>query len=387
MLALLFDHYGPYHRARLKGAMSELECQGVEFYSSSHDYAWKESDPDGLPIITIGEEAIRTQSRFPEFAKKLTDALASIRPSVVAVPGWSSKPALTALRWCLDHQVPAIVMSESAIGDFKRRRLTEWIKARIIRQFSAALVGGSRHQAYLQQLGMRSEDIHLGYDAVDNHYFEERSAHLRKGLPSVFLASARFIEKKNLIRLLQAYAQYRATTAESIKPWPLVLLGDGPMRPEILSSITSLNLTDCVTLPGFKQYAEIPSYYANAGAFIHASTTEQWGLVVNEALASSLPVLVSKACGCAPELVREGVNGYTFDPFDVKAMSDVMLRITKLPEHDLFRMGQASLEVVGQWGPSRFGKGLSSTSQSALSRKPHDLTVLDRCLLNILLRQ
>jgi 1,2-diacylglycerol 3-alpha-glucosyltransferase len=55
-----------------------------------------------------------------------------------------------------------------------------------------------------------------------------------------------------------------------------------------------------------------------ASAFIQASTTEQWGLVVNEAMASGLPVLVSERCGCAPDLVKNGVNGYTFDPYDIK---------------------------------------------------------------------
>jgi glycosyltransferase involved in cell wall biosynthesis len=47
---------------------------------------------------------------------------------------------------------------------------------------------------------------------------------------------------------------------------------------------------------------------------VHASTTEQWGLVVNEAMAAGLPVLVSDRCGCAPDLVEVGVNGFTFDP-------------------------------------------------------------------------
>ena len=69
---------------------------------------------------------------------------------------------------------------------------------------------------------------------------------------------------------------------------------------------SALGLDNDVIFPGFIQYDELPAYYGLAKAFIHASTVEQWGLVVNEALAAGLPVLVSERCGCAPDLVREG---------------------------------------------------------------------------------
>src|SRR5207244_4064698 len=102
---------------------------------------------------------------------------------------------------------------------------------------------------------------------------------------------------KNLPRLLEAFAGYRRLAGDAA--WELVLLGDGPLRPELVALLKDLELDGHVLLPGFKQYDELPAYYGLAGAFIHASTTEQWGLVVNEAMASGLPVLVSDRCGCA----------------------------------------------------------------------------------------
>jgi excisionase family DNA binding protein len=79
--------------------------------------------------------------------------------------------------------------------------------------------GGRPHTEYLIRLGMPRERIFLGYDAVDNRYFEDKVAAVRSqlsvvrrryGLPErYFLASARFVEKKNLARLLEAYARYR----------------------------------------------------------------------------------------------------------------------------------------------------------------------------------
>jgi glycosyltransferase involved in cell wall biosynthesis len=331
-------------------------------------------------------------------------------------------------------------MSESTEWDTKRRAWSEELKRRIVGLCSAALVGGNPHKNYMVKLGMPSERIFLGYDAVDNGYFAEnaeklktetlktegakevrsREPEVRKkyGLPEkYFLASARFIEKKNLARLLQAYARYRKNAetlkAEMLKsegrkkesrkqkmenknefqfsdfsvsafdPWSLVLLGDGVLRSSLESQVSSLGLQHCVHLPGFKQYPDLPAYYARAGAFIHASTTEQWGLVVNEAMASGLPVLVSNRCGCAADLVQEGVNGFTFDPFNVEQLAQLMLRVSdfRFPISDF---GAASAGIISNWGSEQFAQGLKSAAECALKTGPKKAGILERMLLSAL---
>ena len=102
----------------------------------------------------------------------------------------------------------------------------------------------------------------------------------------------------------------------------------------------------------------MPAYYGLASAFVHASTTEQWGLVVNEAMASGLPVLVSNRCGCAPDLVQEGVNGFTFDPYNVEQLAQLMLKISAFQTFSLSTFGAASRRIIADWGPERFASGL-----------------------------
>jgi glycosyltransferase involved in cell wall biosynthesis len=283
-------------------------------------------------------------------------------------------------------------MTESSSHDERRQSWKEWIKRRLVGRFAAALAGGSSHAAYLQALGMHADRISLGYDVIDNDHFHhgvERILGENSGLrsPRCFLASARFIEKKNLLRLLRAYADYRTTaTSRGSAAWGLVLLGDGELRDPIETLVQELNLTDAVTLPGFRQYDELPAYYARASAFIHASTTEQWGLVVNEAMASGLPVLVSDRCGCVHDLVKEGANGFVFDPLDLVSITQAMMRLTSLPEEDRARMGRASSEIIAQWGPDRFGDGLFRAAQRALAEKPAKDSWLDAGLLALLSR-
>jgi len=234
---------------------------------------------------------------------------------------------------------------------------------------------------------------------VDNLFFSDEarkigasSSELGKKIKPYFLASARFIEKKNLPRLLRAYSRYlkqaRPSTLDprpstAVNPWNLVLLGDGAQRSELEKLRSELGLADCVEMPGFKQYEELPSYYAHAGAFIHASTTEQWGLVVNEAMASSLPVLVSNRCGCAADLVREGENGWTFDPTNEEQIADLMLRIAS-DETRRKSMGLKSREIIAEWGPDRFASGVKSAVEAALAAPRKKAGLLDRLILKVL---
>ena len=134
-----------------------------------------------------------------------------------------------------------------------------------------------------------------------------------------------------------------STTA--LPDFDLIIAGDGEERAHLEKTIRECGISNHVHLVGAKGYEELPFFYAHAGAFIHASTTEQWGLVVNEAMASGLPVLVSNRCGCAKDLVQDGVNGWTFDPADEGRMADLM-KIVVVNEDQRLRMGMKSREMI-----------------------------------------
>jgi glycosyltransferase involved in cell wall biosynthesis len=300
-----------------------------------------------------------------------------------------------------------VVMSESARQDERRTWWKEFIKRQIVDLYSAALVGGKRHVEYLVELGIPRDRIFTGYDVVDKAYFEQRAFEIRNsnppqadetrekhGLPeNYFLASARFIEKKNLPRLIRAYAEYRQRSSAFAKatadrvasggnaPWDLVLLGDGPLRETLNTQLSTLSLRRHVHLPGFKPYDELPVYYALAKAFVHASTTEQWGLVVNEAVASGLPVIVSDRCGCVPELVNG--NGFTFDPFDEHELAERLLRLALLRDDERKSLGDASCKIAANFASERFGEGLEQAAQLALSHSRQG-SLLSRTLVKLL---
>jgi 1,2-diacylglycerol 3-alpha-glucosyltransferase len=404
--AVVFHRLGPYHWARLETAARQREILAVEAFAEQLTYPW-----EGISAAASFERVtLFSGSASPSYNRQLRsrlfDCLDRFQPGVVLVPGWGNLEALAALAWCISRRVPAIVMSESTAWDEKRSWWKEGIKRRLVALYSSALAGGHPHADYLERLGMPPDRVFCGYDAVDNDYFAQKAAPIRsrdptsrveQGLPqNYFLASARFIEKKNLTRLLQAYARYLKLWRKPDKnggesapavPWSLVLLGDGPLRKTLEAQLTALQLRDRVLLPGFKQYADLPAYYALAGAFIHASAVEQWGLVVNEAMASGLPVLVSNRCGCAADLVREGKNGFTFDPYNIEQLVQLMQQMSALEPKTRKAMGQESERIVADWGPRRFADGLNGAAQRALEVDPPRAGWLDRLLLQGLLLQ
>jgi glycosyltransferase involved in cell wall biosynthesis len=368
---------------------------------------------DAWTTVTLQEVGTRQQISTKKLAQRLDAELKTFDPQAVLVPGWSSRAAFLAIAWCLRNRVPIVLMSESTAWDEKRRIWREAVKHQVVRLGSAALVGGQAHARYMAQLGMPADLLSLGYDMVDNVHFAEGAAKARSetsapclDLPSspFFLASARFIEKKNLSRLIEAYARYRTLSEArnnkggnlpsnrsphklpSSDPWRLVLLGDGQLRSELCRLISDLGLQEFVNFPGFKQYPELPAYYGLASVFIHASTTEQWGLVVNEAMASGLPVLVSDRCGCAMDLVKDGVNGFTFDPYNVEQLAELMLRVSA-PGFPLAKYGLESQRIIADWGPDRFAAGLKAAAEKAIEVGPIKPSLIQRLILKAMIHR
>ena len=181
----------------------------------------------------------------------------------------------------------------------------------------------------------------------------------------------------------KATASQEATADREVSgedaPWDLVLLGDGPMRDTLNTQLSTLNLHAHVHLPGFKPYDELPVYYGLAKAFVHASTTEQWGLVVNEAVASELPVIVSNRCGCVPELVQD--NGFTFDPANESELTERLLQMASLSADERRRLGEASYRIAANFAPDRFGEGLEQAAAMVLRLPQKKPGVIDRALL------
>lgn len=349
---LLYMNIGPYHIARIHELEKHLESLTVvEVAGSQKKYAWISTrDPLSCKIETILPESLEDLS-FLDLLGKVSAILEAESPDIVVLPGYSSALLIEAASWARRRGVPCVMMGDSTLEDRKRYGLIEKLKEAWIRtHYSSMFLSGIRSYEYYKALGFPESRIWRGVDVVDNDYWIEVSSAARErendhrrelGLPQrFFLAVVRLANEKNIDSMISAYSFYRRRGGD----WGLVIAGGGPEQDRLQAMVAAESI-DGVVFAGWVQYNLLPVYYALASCCILPSKSEPWGLVINEAMACGLPVLVSRRCGCHPELCWKGINGYDFDPMDVAEMMSAMSRISA-DEERLREMGQASRIIV-----------------------------------------
>ena len=383
-LTFCYRHIAPYHRAQLT-AVSQA---GYEVTVLSYDnfsgaaFAQQVALSRSFRIINI---------HGPEGAwYVLHQALEESAPDVILFPGWGHAYGLAALAWGVRRKVPCVAISDSQQHDYRRFWWQEQAKRRIIRLFSAGFVAGKRSYEYLTNLSVPPNQIVTGCDIVDNEHFSrgarearEADSFLRKqlGLPGrFFLAVNRLILEKNVHAILAAYAAYRTKGAPG--NWNLVIVGDGPLRDELLEYAHTLKIEAFVCFASSQTYDAMPRYYALASALILASVQEPWGLVVNEAMACGIPVIVSERCGCSPDLVHDGKNGFIFPPDDINRLAELMAGLAK-DRYDITAMGRQSREIIDSWSLKRYVESLKAVLPIARTASPRTLSWVDDQILSL----
>lgn len=382
-LAISFTNFGPYHLARLRAlgrAAARLGGRLVAYETAARErrYPWETATrPEPFAWVTLFPDRAVEDLAGHECARAMRQALERDDPDAIGIVGYVRPECLAALDWANARGKPALLLSESQAIDRPRVWWKETMKRRRVRRCDAALVGGPTHRDYLEDLGMPADRVALGYNAVDNAHY----AHLaqrarqaeasRRGLPErpYFLTVARFAPEKNLERLIWSFARYRQDAAAD-SAWDLALCGGGELAPRIVAAVRASGCSLSVHTPGFLQADALARWYAHASAFVLPSLSEPWGLVVNEAAACGLPLLVSERAGCAPTLVPHpaGTTGRRFDPSDDEALTADLAWMAGLSVEERQEMGHMAREVVAEWGPERFAQGFLEALD--LARRP-----------------
>ncbi len=298
-------------------------------------------------------------------------ALDAACPQVILCGGYNYPASWEALWWARRRSVRFVLWTESTEREKRSgRAAVEWLKRYFVSSCSAFVVPGKSSSAYLRTLGASENDIFTAPNAVDNTFFATRGENTRAHatelreklkLPSRFiLFVGRLVPIKGVFDLLEAYAKLESSLRSQVG---LVFAGDGVSREDLVQQAQRIH-PGTVCFPGFAHREDLARLYALAEVLVLPSHSEAWGLVVNEAMACGLPIIVSNVAGCWADLVGEGWNGCVVPPQDSEKLSlaiDSVVRDAELRQ----RMSAHSLERIRNNSPEACADGLAAAAVGA----------------------
>ncbi len=359
----LWHQFGPYHLARCDGAAQALpnwEIRGLEIASASDAYAWD---------ATGSGQHFQKATLFPNRKVESLSGLAIFKSAVAAI--WRMNPDIVFLCHYQEPQIFAlaavcrllgkrvIAMCESKFDDKPRRLFTELAKFLALLPYNGAMYGSDRTKAYLSFLKFSEADLFPGYNTVGVAALRQMTAQMpvTSFADRHFTIIARLVPKKNIGLALQAYAIYLAETGSEARE--LHICGSGECGEALQAQARDLGIAHKIVFKGFQQVQAVAEALVSSLALILPSTEEQFGLVINEALALNVPVLASQACGACDRLVRSGVNGYVFEPDNAAGLAHFMELVSD--ESSWAALSAATPAFAEAGAEVRFGDGVKRT--------------------------
>jgi glycosyltransferase involved in cell wall biosynthesis len=322
----------PLYRAL--AARDDLDLEVVFCAAAQPDRPWQIQDAlAGVPHRVLRNIPLQLRPNTGGFVYEINPEIFGVlhdaRPDLIVVGGYAVFAEQAAIGFARARGIPYVLHSEShllkprsaAVRGAKRVLLPG-----IVGGAAAGLAVGSPAARYLTAYGLSPGRIRIFPNTIDvaRYRADAESARARAteirqahGLPERYhLYAGRLIEIKGIRDFLQARALLGADAP------PAVVVGDGPLAPEVANADGVLHL-------GFQQRDTLVELFALADATVVPSLSESWGVVVNESLACGTPVIASDAVGAAEDLIRPGVNGRVYPAGDVRALAET-LRLPRL---------------------------------------------------------
>lgn len=346
-----------------------IELYAVELFGKGSPYDFESFNKQVPWWDCLFPESSCAELTKYDISGKVFAKLDEIQPDVVIGGSIVFYSGALGLRWAKRNGKKFIMFDDAKPSWVKRNFVVQGVKNLITRQIDALWLPSDEYDKEYEVLYSKKNIRYLyGYDCIDNEFFNFQG---RKKLDHKKIISvSRLVPKKNIQGLLNAWQFVEAND----DTYRLVILGDGPLGPQLREQAETLGLKR-VDFVGAAPNEQIPQYLFEADAFISPSHYESWGLVVNEAMAAGLPVLLSDKINAAFTLLKNGENGYLFNPYNEEELKQVLLNFIRLSPAEKAAMSERSLELIGKMDYNYMGAQLIDTL-NYLSKKPQRRTGL-----------
>ncbi|MCX6720721.1 MAG: glycosyltransferase family 4 protein [Candidatus Staskawiczbacteria bacterium] len=278
----------------------------------------------------------------------------------VVLQSWTNLTWWIAFFACLRYKTPVLFMTDANVAaESSKSKFKIFLKKIILGNFlfenaSGFLTSGTTNEELYKYYGVPPEKMVRVYFSWGYEYFLEKAKQLnpkrdgiRKSLgieknDFVILYVGRLSKEKMPMLLLEAYRKIKNGNKK------LFIVGDGPMRKEFEQCINNLSIKN-VILTGFQPREKLGDFYVAADVLVLPSEFETWGIVINEAMCFSLPVITSERVGASVDLIKNGYNGFIFSVGNADQFSEAIEKIMNLPKEGRQLFGQRSFDIINKW--------------------------------------
>lgn len=275
---------------------------------------------------------------------------------LVIMPGYHRAEYWAMLAVCILLRRRRAVFCDSTTIDRPKTAWREFAKRWFFGMCNGFFCYGIRSKEYLMSYGVGEWKIAYrclaaalppSYRAarVLSHY--ETNWQGRSDEP-YFLYVGRLSSEKGLEDLIAAFCSIYTRFSKA----KVQLVGSGPLAAALKKRVADLKMSQAIEFVGTKSLDEIATLFVQCTALVLPSHSEPWGLVVNEALSYGCPVVVSSACGCVPDLLLDGVNGYSFEFGNVGELAKAMYAVSHFSDNRP-AVAQKCLEAISNYTPER----------------------------------
>ncbi len=287
--------------------------------------------------------------------KQMEEVFAQFRPDMAIVNGYVGVEQTTLIRCCKKAKVPYAIETDTPLhipgNKLKAAAKKAYLRTLLHNRFCYGFPGGTLQEENLVYYGIPQERCFVMPMCVDSSRLlaqgetlpDKQTLKAQFGLAGkdVFLFVGRLEDVKNVPVLLRAFANYKKSNPNGA----LMIVGDGEKMESLREMVGKLALQD-VYFAGYVVFPGLVAYYKMADVFVLPSGYEPWGLVINEAQAFDLPVVVSSKVGCREDLVISGKNGYIFEDNDEMQLRDAMEKALTL--------GKPEISIAQQWNHKKY---------------------------------
>jgi glycosyltransferase involved in cell wall biosynthesis len=367
-IVILNNDFRVYWKSRLTYLHQYLASQNIDMYAIE---LFGKGSPYTFDVVNntqtwwtclFPHHSSADLSKF-DIRKVLHQALDTLQPDIVIGPSIVFFPGALGISWTKKNKKKFIMFDDAKPSQVKRNFVVQKIKNMITLQVDSLWLPSksyAQEYAYFYNKGI---PFFYGFNCIDNDFFNPITNY--QPVKRDIICVARLVPIKNIDNLLRAWQLIERQNTG----YHLVIVGNGPQEVSLkrLSLDLSVKTVEFIDAVDNK---ELPAYFKRSDAFILPSLSETWGLVVNEAMAAGLPVLLSARINAANDLLQEGINGFGFDPTDVSVIYTTILKYINTDDLLKEQMGNASLKLVDAFSFERMGKQLAD-ELNRLYAKPY----------------